>query len=665
MKALFLPPTASEVSSVDDDDSEDDEDSSVGSISISASGLEKRPSISLSYKRDPGDIMRLLTEDRQDEAGEEKLEASQNSNIKNGEVRRQGEPFWKIPTTWSGWFPPPLDMNKRVSYLAPSSSEDEEHSEEELVEQRDAYDDVAWAEKRAKEAIAFHRNNRRRQQQQEQEPQDGETAPRSLKGGTTSSTMMPSLFSLGATPDQSSAPTPLLWRNQSDPYLDWTVVVERVPSGVEDTYRVHKLVVGAGAGASLRLAKEFEQSPTMTEAHFALSDELADRIPDVLDWIYLPRGDAHKFDKGQFVSLMILADELDIPSLRDHLTQQYQQKVTVDDLTSIYGTWVQSKEEAERLVATAADRITGLITGKIVDVIQSGNDADMDRLVDGLATVADQDLIVSVMTSEALMDDGAAPLSNNSRSLVKSRSSSVTKRGWRSPIRIRFSESSLRMGRFVAKFIRTNGKSSSSVDTSSLAYTKGASEASVEVRDAAPTNASSAIANSNGTSSAAAQQSTLLDQLVQTWASRYQSFQNEMTSSLLQTTNGKGWEYDKAQAQIQASCQRQRELLENSLREALEGSHAAVVTAAAHPHVSQVLTQVFGEQLGSGLTFSPKKNCGGRPSSGAAICDDAEMTKEGGGGGGGALVRRSSALSFVAPFSRRSDRKKAPAAYAL
>jgi hypothetical protein len=661
MKALFLPPTASEVSSVEDDedDSEDDDDSSVGSISISASRHQKRPSISLSYKRDPGDIMRLLTEDRQDDGdGEDALAGQSKGNSKNGEARRPGpptasEPFWKIPSTWSGLFPPPLDMNKRTSYLAPSSSEDEEHSEEEqLVEQRDAYDDVAWAEKRAKEAIAFHRSNRRRQQHEQ--PQDDATLPPRAPKSAATASLMPSLFSIGSTPDESSAPAPLLWRNQTDPYLDWTVVVERVPSGVADNYRVHKLVVGAGAGASLRLAKDFEQNPSMTEAHLTLSDELADRIPDVLDWIYLPRGDAHRFDKGQFVSLMILADELDIPSLREHLTQQYQQKVTVDDLTSIYGTWMQSKEEAGRLVATAADRITGLVTGKVVDVIRSGNEADMDRLVDELAPVADQDLIMSVMTSEALMEgpppSGPTQLSSG-RSLMKSRSSSITKRGWRSPIRLRFSESSLRMGRFVAKFIRANEKSPSSVDTSSRACTEGASEASVEVRDAAPSTAPI----EDGSASEAAQQS-LLDQLVQTWASKYQSFQDEVASSLLLPTQG--WEYDKAQAQIQSLCQQQRELLEHSLREAVAGSHAVV---AAHPQVSHVLTQVFGGgKLGPGLTFSPK-NCGGDTAT--IACDGAEVAK--GGGGGGALVRRSSALSFVAPFSRRSDRKKAPAAYAL
>lgn len=636
MKALFLPPTASEVSS---DDSDDDDDSSVGSISISASRHQKRPSISLSYKRDPGDIMRLLTEDRQDDVGEEAVAAEASKSKEVRQVVPRSEPFWKIPTTWSGWFPPPLDMNKRTSYLAPSSSE-EEHTEEELLEQRDAYDDVAWAEKRAKEAIAYRRNHRIRLQEQHQK--DGTTL-RSSPCGSASS-LMPSLFALGSTPDKSTAPAPLLWRNQSDPYLDWTVVVERLPSGVADTYRVHKLVVGAGAGASHRLAREFEQNPTMTEAHFTLSDELADRIPDVLDWIYLPHGDAHRFDKNQFVALMILADELDIPSLRDHLTQQYQQKVTVDDLTSIYGTWIQSKEEAGRLMATAADQITGLVTGKIVNVIQSGNEADMDRLVDELAPMVDQDLIMSVMTSEALMEGKATGNVNlsSSRSLVKSRSSSVAKRGWRSPIRIRFSESSLRMGRFVAKFIRANDKSSSSVETNSLAYTEGASEASVEVRDAAPTTDPASDANGSAT------QQNFLDQLVQTWASKFEAFQDEMTSSLLTT---KGWEYEEAQAQIQELCQRQRELLEQSLREAVAGS------VAAHPQVSQVLTQVFGTQMGSGLTFSPK-NCVANAA--YADPDDAEVTK-----GGRALVRRSSVLSFVAPFSRRSERKKAPEAYAL
>jgi hypothetical protein len=258
---------------------------------------------------------------------------------------------------------------------------------------------------------------------------------------------------------------------------------------------------------------------------------------------------------------MVLADELDIPSLRDHLTEQYQRNVTVEDLTSIWGTWIQTKREAERAVAVVADRMTSLVTRKIVEVMQMGCDAEMDRLVDELAPVADPDLIMQVMTSEALMETESH---GNTKSREGSRRRSA-QRGWRNPPRLRFSESNLRLGRFVARFCRTH-------DSDAASTCAVASETAPPPAIPLPSNETALfVRGTRETSGGWTVALGLMEQVAKKWTEKFKSLpffhttSNKSSRDSVQQT-GQDCSDGAIRQQVQWLCQRQRKLLEMSLQ---------------------------------------------------------------------------------------------------
>jgi hypothetical protein len=202
--------------------------------------------------------------------------------------------------------------------------------------------------------------------------------------------------------------------------------------------------------------------------------------------------------------------------------------------------------------------MTSLVTRKIVEVMQMGCDAEMDRLVDELAPVADPDLILQVMTSEALMEPDSQ--GNN-----KSREGSTRRgaqRSWRNPLRLRFSESNLRLGRFVARFCHAHDSDAASTcavaseTASSPAITLPSNETALAVRGTRETSGGWTVAL------------RLMEQVAQKWTEKFKSlplFHNKSSRDSLQQT-GLDCSDGAIRQQVQWLCQRQRKLLEVSLQ---------------------------------------------------------------------------------------------------
>lgn len=315
----------------------------------------------------------------------------------------------------------------------------------------------------------------------------------------------------------------VLWRNEKyKKFSDWRVEVLRKTSGEVDTYQVHKLIVGAGLGKSLRIAGDFdsENPPNVTGATvLELEDDLADLVPEVLDWVYHPFIEEHEYRTKSFVKIMILAEYLNIPSLKEKLQQQYMRpEVTVEDLADIWGSFVESKREAERMVLLAAENIKGYVTSKVVDVIKRGDESQMEKLVDDLAPVADNDLILRVMSSKDLME---------------------TEKPKKRQHGLGIKPANIRLGRFVAQFCRTHDK----------------------VPDKGPIDPTYI----SGTSVA----SGLLEQLVDLWTQQYESFSDHASSEYgrfqekMKSQSSK--QFDTIHDQVSALYKQQSKLLEMAL----------------------------------------------------------------------------------------------------
>jgi hypothetical protein len=267
-------------------------------------------------------------------------------------------------------------------------------------------------------------------------------------------------------------------------------------------------------------------------------------------------------------------------------------------------------------MAEVSDRITSLITQKVVEVMQAGSNAEMDRLVDELAPVADQELILQVMTSDALVDPDS-PASGVSRDVK-----AITgKRSWKNPVRLRFSESNLRLGRFVARFCRSQeGVAPKATLSRSFAKNRVPSGHGTE-------SSSTYLVVADGTrhaESGSVAACGLLELLVQAWTVKHRSLHGDFAN---------------IPEQVKMLCERQRELLELSLK----GASANAPLFSPSPPLLDWISRLRGSRESSDIAGRSSRN-------GKAETIRCSVPSE--------------AVEIVVD-TQRSESKKLPQAYAL